>query len=244
MEERSRVYFVADVHLGLKKGDPAGREERFISFLDGIDRKTTGAVCLLGDIWDFWYEYRDVIPREAFRTLCAIERLIDAGIEVYFIPGNHDLWSYGFLAEAGIKQLEQPTRLNFGGRSFCIGHGHGLGPTPIGYRIMLGCFRSRLLQALFSSLHPRIAFWLGHGWSDKNRDRHLPYSWKGADEPLHKYSEELLKKSHADYFIFGHYHVGVREPLSGGAELIVLKDWLDGGCPCAVFDGQTLQTVF
>jgi UDP-2,3-diacylglucosamine hydrolase len=243
MEGRRLVYFVSDVHLGLKQGDPEEREARFLGFLKGIDTARTRALCLLGDIWDFWYEYRDVIPKCGFKVLARLSAMMDEGVEVYFVPGNHDLWAYGFLKTIGIRQVEQPLLLEFGGSRFCLGHGHGLGPTPFGYRLMLGVFRCRFLQVLFSSLHPWLAFRFGLGWSGSNRKAHEPYVWKGSEEALWKYSEALYRKTPADWFIYGHFHVPVRETLPCGATLVVLDDWLDGGTPHAVFDGEELKMV-
>ena len=239
MAEKTLVYFVADVHLGLKIEDPAEREERFLRFLDGIDPSRTQALCLLGDIWDFWYEYRDVIPKSGFRVLARLSALIGQGVEVYFVPGNHDLWAYGFLKTIGIRQVGQPYFVEFGGRTFCLGHGHGLGPTPFGYRLMLAIFNSRILQALFSALHPWIAFRFGNGWSRNNRKGHKPYVWKGSCEPLCIYSEEILRSRKVDFFIYGHYHTPACETLSDGSRLYVLGGWLRDEMPHGVFDTST-----
>ncbi len=239
--EKKLVYFVADVHLGLRMGDPVERENRFLGFLSGIDPSRTQALCLLGDIWDFWYEYRDVIPKSGYRVLAKLSSLMEQGVEVYFVPGNHDLWAYGFLKTIGIRQVEQPYFTEFGGRRFCLGHGHGLGPTPFGYRLMLAVFNSRVLQFLFSTLHPWIAFRFGTGWSKGNRKGHKSYVWKGLSESLCVYSEGILKSHEVDYFVYGHFHTPALETLSNGSRLLVLGGWLYGGTPHAIFDGETLS---
>ena len=231
---RSLVYFVADVHLGMRDADPAEREARFVSFLKGIPRDAL-ALYLLGDIWDFWYEYRDVVPREGTRVVAELIALMDAGVEVYFIPGNHDIWTYSYFESLGIRKRLQPLNVRLGSKDFCLGHGDGLGGGPFLYGLTLKLFRSRVAQALFSALHPWIAFRLATGWSGSSRKKHSGYHFKGESEPLYRFAAGQK----ADYCIFGHFHDRVDMPLPGGGRLIVLGDWIDGGQPHAVFDTAT-----
>ena len=123
-----KAYFVSDVHLGLQVDDPAARESRFVSFLRSLPQDTT-ALYLLGDVWDFWYEYRDVVPKGYVRVLGALVDLMDRGVEVYFFQGNHDVWTYSYFEELGMKRLEQPALVEMGGHTFCLGHGDGLSLT-------------------------------------------------------------------------------------------------------------------
>ena len=127
MAERKLVYFVSDVHLGLRTVDPAEREARFIAFLKGLPAQEMRALYLLGDIWDFWYEYRDVIPREGARVVAALIGLMDAGVEVWFCPGNHDIWTYSYFEQLGMHRFEQPYYVTLDGKDFCLGHGDLLG---------------------------------------------------------------------------------------------------------------------
>ena len=231
-----KAYFVSDVHLGLQVDDPAARESRFVSFLRSLPQDTT-ALYLLGDVWDFWYEYRDVVPKGYVRVLGALVDLMDRGVEVYFFQGNHDVWTYSYFEELGMKRLEQPALVEVGGHTFCLGHGDGLGPVPFGYRFLRGVFHNRVLQFLFSLLHPWIAFRLGNGWSKSNRlSRHEEYVFKGEDEPLYKFAAEYEKTHKVDHFIFGHYHCGVSMKTPGGATFNVLKDWMSGS-PYLYSDG-------
>ena len=163
-----KSYFISDVHLGLRVGDYKDRERRLVSFLQSLPRDTE-AVYLLGDIWDFWYEYRDVVPKGYVRVFAALTDLMDRGVKVNFFQGNHDVWTYRYFEELGMKRLEQPYVMEAGGRRLCIGHGDGLGPVPFGYRLLRSIFHSRVTQALFSLLHPWIAFRFGNGWSRNNR---------------------------------------------------------------------------
>ena len=221
-----KTYFVSDVHLGLQVGDPADRERRFADFLNGLPSDTE-SVYLLGDIWDFWYEYRDVVPKGYIRVFAALTSLMDRGVNVYFFPGNHDVWTYSYFEELGMKRLEQPHVAEISGKIFCLGHGDGLGPVPSGYRFLRGIFHNRVLQFFFSMLHPWIAFGLGNGWSKHNRLTHdISYEFKGADEPLYKFAEKVAAENKVDHFVVGHYHDDVRMNLTSGAELHVMKDWI------------------
>lgn len=234
------VYFVADVHLGLSVKDPAERERRFVDFLKTLSGENASALWLLGDIWDFWYEYRDVVPREGVRVVAQFIRLVDEGVEVCFVPGNHDIWCYSYFESLGMRKVRQPIFLELSGTRFCVGHGDGLGGSKRSYRVLQWIFNNGVLQKMFSSLHPRMAFGFGLGWSNSNRRKHTPYQFKGEDEPLYKYA--LQHSSEADVFLFGHFHVSV-DMAVGGSRLVVLKDWMDGGTPHAVFDGEKLTVI-
>ena len=238
MGERSLVYFVSDVHLGLRNADPAEREARFVAFLKGVPRDAL-ALYLLGDIWDFWYEYRDVVPREGARVVAELVALMDAGVQVYFFPGNHDMWSFSFFESLGIRRCEQPQLVELGGKSFCLGHGDGLGGGSLSYRFLNRLFSSRFVQWLFSLLHPWLAYRLGTGWSGSKREKHSSYHFAGAGEPLYRFAVEQSSQVHVDYFIFGHFHDSVDLQLPSGSRLIVLQDWISGGTPHAVFNAAS-----
>lgn len=234
------TYFVSDVHLGLQVADPADRERRFVDFLLSLPRETE-ALYLLGDIWDFWYEYKHVVPKGYVRVLSALQGLMDRGVRVYFFQGNHDVWTYSYFEELGMKKLVQPHVVEIGGKRFCLGHGDGLGPVPMGYRFLRGLFHSRVAQFMFSLLHPYIAFGLGNGWSKSNRLSHdQEYVFRGEDEPLVEFAERFAVENRIDYFIFGHYHADVRMTLKSGAELLILKDWISSS-PYLYFSGMGIS---
>ena len=223
---RERTYFVADVHLGLDVKDPAGRERRFTAFLRTIPAAETEALYLLGDIWDFWYEYRDVVPTGYVGVFAALRDLMAAGVKVYFFRGNHDIWTYRYFEELGMVRLEQPCVRQIGGKTFCLGHGDGLGPVPRRYRFIKGIFNNRVCQALFSALHPWIAFRLGEGWSRRSRlAKGGGYVFRGEKEPLWQFAAAFPEK--VDVFVFGHYHCRYDSLLPSGARLILLGDWMD-----------------
>lgn len=240
--ERNLTYFVADVHLGCDVLDPAGRERRFVDFLNALP-ENTAELYMLGDIWDFWYEYRDVVPRGSERVLAALIALVDRGVKVWFFKGNHDQWTKSCFESLGIGILEQPCLREINGMVFCLGHGDGLGPVPPGYRILSSVFRSRVLRALFSTLHPWIAFRFGRTWSRHNRLKHRSdYVFKGKDEPLYKFAEAFSGAHKVDCFVFGHFHCDVDMVLDSGARFIILKDWFRSS-PYLVFDGVQLSSI-
>lgn len=247
---QGRIYFVSDVHLGLKSGNPAEREMRFVNFLKEIPREGTQALCMLGDIWDFWYEYRDVIPREGAKVIAALVSLMDEGVEVWFCPGNHDVWTFSFFESLGMRRIDQPAFLDVSGFKFCLGHGDALGKADFGSRLIWSLFHSKLAQALFSTIHPWLAYRFGSCWSVSNRNKHVrrairngEYHFRGESEPLYGFCKEVLSERHVDFFVFGHFHDPYDAVLPGGSRLLVLDDWVKGGTPHAVFDEGRLTLL-
>lgn len=227
MAERHLTYFVSDVHLGLQVKDAQKREKRFVSFLKSIPADETEALYLLGDIWDFWYEYKEVVPKGFVRVFAALNDLMDSGVKVYFFQGNHDIWSYSYFEELGMIRCVQPHAVEIGGSTFCLGHGDGLGPGMFGYKMMRWAFHNKVLQRMFSSLHPRWAFAIGTGWSKKSRlAKNEEYIFKGKEEPLYRFCEDFIKKTPVDIFIFGHYHC-LTDTSVGNARLLIMRDWMD-----------------
>lgn len=239
--DRKFVYFVSDVHLGLNVNDPVARERRFVDFLRSIPAQQTEALYMLGDIWDFWYEYKYVVPKGYVKVFAALIDLIESGVKVFFFKGNHDIWCYSYFESLGIKILEQPYFVEYGGKTFCLGHGDGLGPGDCGYKLMQKVFRNRLAQILFSTLHPWFAFSFGNGWSVSRRSRNWrSYEFKGEEESIYKYALKTSASRHIDYFIFGHYHIGVDMLLPGGSRLMIMKDWVGGESDYLYFSGSSV----
>lgn len=236
---RRLTYFVSDVHLGLDVKDPAAREARFVSFLYSLPEETD-ALYMLGDIWDFWYEYRDVVPKGYVRVFAALQMLMDRGVKVFFFPGNHDVWTYSYFESLGMKKLSQPALVDIAGSRFCLGHGDNLGPVPFGSRIVHAVFNSRILQTLFSTIHPWVAFRFAHSWSKNSRLSHdSGYVFGSHDEPLYEFAKGFSESNHVDHFIFGHYHQEVHMKMPSGACLHLLDDWMEG-CSYFFFDGENL----
>lgn len=223
--------FVADTHLGLNIGDPKLREERFVKFLKSIPSDVT-SLYLLGDIFDFWVEYKDVVPRGFVRTLGALSDLCDRGVEVYFFKGNHDFWTTDYLAkEVGLKVVDKPYIITeIEGKTFCIGHGDVLGKREFSFRLISFFFRNKLCISLLKMLHPRWIFRFAHGWSLSRRRKYLgKYSFRGEKEPLFAFANDLGKGQKIDYFIFGHLHTPTQIEIPSGGEMHILGSWIEEG---------------
>ena len=245
-------YFIADTHLGLDYKDPRSRERAFASFLKNLP-EDTARVFLLGDIFDFWYEYKNVIPRGFTRTLGALAELVDRGVKVSFMNGNHDIWTYSYLQnEIGVEILKQPFVVEIEGQRFCLGHGDALWDNTPSYSFLQSIFKCRFIQILFSAIHPRWAFLLGHSWSKHNRLTR----YKGENDESQKvYRDKIMKESvewaaryqaenasegRIDHFIFGHFHMPFTKEVEGGGDLSILGDWIHNP-DYLVFDGKTLE---
>lgn len=231
------VYFVSDVHLGLKAFSAEEREQRFVNWLKDTPFQAGDDLVLLGDIWDFWYEYRYVIPKEGIRVLSELIHLMDRGVRVLYFIGNHDIWCFSFFESLGMKVIKkQPIIVQIGDKKVLLAHGDGIGGAKWTYRFMLSIFHNRVCQFLFSLLHPTLAFDIATRWSRNNRYTHKEYVWKGKEERLYKFA--VAQDKSIDLFIFGHYHCEVEESLPSGAGLVVLKDWLTGGTPYFKMEGS------
>ncbi len=231
------VYFVSDVHLGLAAFSPQEREGRFVNWLKSTPFQAGDDLVLLGDIWDFWYEYKDVIPKEGIRVLSELIRLMDNGVHVLYFIGNHDIWCFSFFESLGMRVIKkQPLTVRIADKKVLLAHGDGIGGADWRYRLMLSIFHNRVCQRLFSLLHPTLAFDIATRWSRNNRYTHKEYVWKGEEERLYKFASAQDKS--IDLFVFGHYHCAVDETLPGGARLVVLRDWLTGGTPYFSLEGS------
>ena len=229
---RTKHYFVADVHLGLRLPSDGGadREKAFVDWLDSI-ASDAAAIYLLGDVFDFWWEYKEVAPKGYVRVLGKLAHLADTGVAIHFFKGNHDRWTYGYLEkEIGMLVYDRPIVMQIGGARFCLGHGDGLGQKGILEKM----FASRFLQRCFSAIHPRWGVALGHRWSARNRIKYQGlYRFNAETDPLYRFASTFPHP--VDYFIFGHLHTSVNLTLPNKAQLIVLDEWMPDGY-YAVFD--------
>jgi len=232
---KNKHYFVADVHLGLKGNGVLERERSFVDWLDSIS-SNVAALYLLGDIFDFWWEYKYVVPKGYVRVLGRLAQLVDDGVEVHFFKGNHDRWTFGYLAqEIGLVVHDAPVVVQVGEAHFCVGHGDGLGPHGVLERM----FASRFLQRCFSAIHPRWGMSIGHGWSARNRMKYeKSFIFHEETNPICNFARKC--KQPVDYFVFGHLHTPVDIELPNKARLVVLGEWAPDG-HYAVFDGDTEQ---
>jgi len=242
LKESGKIFFASDFHLGLKAGsDPAEREKRVVRWLNNI-APDAREIYLLGDIFDFWWEYKLVVPRGFTRFLGTLSAITDSGIPVHFFTGNHDMWVRDYLSgECGLIIHTSSYTQIFDGKRFHIAHGEGLGNKNTGYRILLSIFRNKPLRVLYSALHPYIGVTIGHRWSLHSRlGKGIKIDFLGEEnEDLIRYSKSILENENIDYFIYGHRHIDLSIRLKQGAQIIFLGDWIRKGS-FAEWDGQEL----
>lgn len=242
-----KIYFLSDFHLGAPDAVSSRvRENKIVQFLASV-QKDAGAVFIVGDLFDFWYEYKTVVPKGYVRILGKLAELTDSGIPVYFFTGNHDMWMTGYFEkELNIPVYHEPKEFRFGDKRFLVGHGDGLGPGDEGYKFIKKVFRNKLCQWLFGALHPTWGMGLANYFSRKSRaatgssdERFL-----GADkEWLIIYCREMLQKEHFDYFVFGHRHLPIDYRLNEASRYINLGDWIVYNS-YAVFDGVEMELKY
>jgi len=245
--EDKKIYFASDFHLGTDaKYSSREREQQIVRWLDQI-KADAEAIYLVGDVFDFWFEYATVVPKGYVRILGKLAELKDAGIEIYFFIGNHDMWMFKYFEEElGIPTYREPIVRELKGKTFFIGHGDGLGPGDHGYKFLKKVFSNRLCQWLFARLHPNFAISLASFWSNRSRDANpAEETFHGPDgEWLLIYANEKLDTLAADFFVFGHRHLPINYTLkNGSSRYINLGEWMHYNS-YAVFDGQKVQIKF
>jgi len=239
-----KVYFLSDFHLGAP--DPVSsleREKKIIRFLSACARDASD-IFIVGDLFDFWYEYRHVVPKGYVRILGKLAELTDSGIRVYFFVGNHDMWMKDyFQKELNIPVYFEPHEFTYNGKTFLIGHGDGLGPGDKGYKFIKSIFRNKACQWLFGALPPAVGIGLANYFSRKSRAQtgKTDEVFLGEDkEWLIIYSKEHTKTNRKDFYIFGHRHLPLDIKLDAGSRYINLGDWISY-FTYAVFDGKDLH---
>ncbi|HEX8270945.1 MAG TPA: UDP-2,3-diacylglucosamine diphosphatase [Flavobacterium sp.] len=239
-----KIYFASDQHLGAPTAELSlPREKKFIAWLDEV-KHDAAAIILLGDLFDFWFEYKTVVPRGFVRVLGKLAEIRDSGIPIHFFVGNHDLWMNDYLEkELNIPVYHTTQQFKFNDKLFLIGHGDGLGPGDKGYKRMKRVFRHPFSKWLFGWLHPDLGVQLGQYLSVKNKlisgDEDVVYL--GEDkEWLVSYSKRKLETKHYDYFIFGHRHLPLEIKVGDRSTYMNLGDWITY-FTYGVFDGETLE---
>lgn len=239
-----KIYFLSDFHLGAPNPTVSlQREKRLVQFFDSI-KADAEQIFIVGDMFDFWFEYSTVVPRGYVRILGKLAELTDAGIPIHFFVGNHDMWmrSY-FQKELNIKVYYEPATFVLKGKTFYVGHGDGLGPGDHGYKFLKKIFRNRLCQWLFGILPPAVGMGMANYFSRKSKEaagQNVETFLGAENEWLIVYSTEILQKEHFDYFIFGHRHLPIDFLINDKSRYINLGEWMNYDS-YAVFDGQ--QTV-
>ena len=253
MTECDKVYFLSDLHLGAPYlAESKEAERRVVAFLEHI-RQDAKEIWLLGDILDYWFEYRYVVPRGFVRFFGKLAELSDSGIKITWIIGNHDIWIFDYIPnELGVEVIDGTVFRKILGKKFYMAHGDGLGKTSWNFRLIRSVFRNRLAQRLFSGIHPRWTVPFAYAWSGSSRKqgearkpglKTNPYDSASSPfvEHLADYSREVLKtEPDIDFFIYGHLHVAIREKLTDKAEMLILGEWIRT-FSFAVFDGKEMK---
>jgi UDP-2,3-diacylglucosamine hydrolase len=239
-----KIYFASDVHLG----SPAlkfsrERELMFVNWLHQV-KKDAAMIFLLGDIFDFWFEYRKVAPQGFVRVLGAIAGICDSGIPVHFFTGNHDIWVFDYLpTETGMIIHHEPFETELFGKKFFLAHGDDPGKTDIKYQLLTRFFHNKLAQWAFAKIHPDLSFRLAHYWSKKSRlARGVAGEGFLGEDREHQiiFARKLLKTKHFDYFVFGHRHIAIDFQLAENSKVIILGDWFNE-CTYGVYDGNVFR---
>lgn len=242
--QNKKIFFASDFHLGAPNEESSkNRERKIIKWLERIENEAA-AIFLVGDIFDFWFEYDKVIPKGFIRFIGKIAELRDRNIPIFFFTGNHDLWMNDyFTKELGIPVYHHPIEVTVEGKKLLIGHGDGLGPGDQQYKILKKIFTNSFCQWLFKWLHPDIGVRLAHRWSKNSRIANLQKNegeFKNEEEWLWVYCKQLIKNKHFDYFIFGHRHLPLDLPVGESSRYINLGEWVNQ-YTYGVFDGKDFE---
>ena len=255
MRPGQKIYFLSDFHLGVPDhASSLSREKRIVTFLSEAE-KDAAEIHILGDLFDMWFEYREVVPRGFVRLLGKLAELSDRGIPVHVYIGNHDMWIFDYLPqETGVILHHEPVAREWNGRRLLIGHGDGLGPGDHGYKLMKNVFRNPVMQWCFARLHPNLGMGIAHYWSGRSRKKNYVNDRKflgPENEWLAIHCREVLASVHYDAFLFGHRHLPMDLDLSSGSaerhperksRYINLGDWITW-YTYAVFDGSTVHLM-
>jgi len=242
--EKKFIYFISDLHLGLYPPEKSIEREKFVVQWLGSVKDNMSELYLLGDIFDFWHEYRHVIPRGHTRFLGKLAELSDSGVKLHFFTGNHDVWVYDYLpGEIGLKLYRKQQIRDINGLRFFIAHGDGLGPGDGGYKFLKSLFTNRVLQWLFARIHPNAALAFGRWWSKNSRYAKgiVAEPYRGDENEFQiVFARQTIKREHFDYFIFGHRHIPFDVKIGEATRVINLGDWISH-FSYAVWDGNKLE---
>ncbi|OIP82663.1 MAG: UDP-2,3-diacylglucosamine hydrolase [Porphyromonadaceae bacterium CG2_30_38_12] len=247
MEQQKKIYFVSDAHLGsLLLNDKIAHERKLVRWLERV-RPTAQVIYLLGDIFDFWFEYKTVVPKGYVRLLGKLAEMVDEGIEIHFFTGNHDIWAFDYFEqELGLIVHRKPETIDILGKSFYLAHGDGL-DNDKGFKFIRKLFHSHFAQVLFSYYPIRWGQRFGYRWSMQNRLKHQNYDGKYMgehQENLVKYSKNYLETHpDIDFFIYGHRHVALDLQIKNNSRIIILGDFVSI-FSYGVYDGENFRLEF
>lgn len=242
-----KIYFASDFHLGVPSYEKSlEREKLLVKWLDEI-KDDASEIYLMGDLFDFWFEYKHAVPKGFVRLLGKIAEITDSGIPITLFTGNHDMWMFDYLPkEIGVKIYREPIERTFENKTFYLGHGDGLGPGDKGYKFIKKVFANKLCQWAFARIHPNLGMGIANYWSKKSRKVNAEHDEKFLGEEnewLAIFAKDYLKKEHIDYFIFGHRHLPLEIKLNDQSTYINLGEWIKYNS-YAVFDGNELKLKY
>jgi len=228
-----KVYFASDAHLGARfHEDPLAVEKKLVRWLDSI-KSDAGALWLLGDMFDYWYEYKYVVPKGYVRFLGKLAELSDAGIEIHIFIGNHDIWMFDYLPkEIGAIIHREPLTIDLLGKKFFLAHGDEVDNRSWSFKLLRKIFRNRFCQWLYAAIHPRWTFGFALGWSLNSRKSGLEkknnakYEGEEAEYLVNFAKEHLLENPEINFFLFGHRHILLDLMLSRSSRILVIGDWM------------------
>lgn len=244
---RKNIYFLSDFHLGAPNpAESLKREKKIVQFLESI-KNDAEQIFIVGDMFDFWFEYKLVVPRGYTRLLGKLAELTDFGIKIHFFVGNHDMWMRDYFQnELNIPVYYQPTPFEFNGKKFLIGHGDGQGPGDQGYKFLKKLFRNPICQWMFGILPPYFGLGIANYFSKKSRElasQKVEVFLGEENEWLIIYCKEVLQKEQYDYFIFGHRHLPIDFILNENSRYINLGEWINYDS-YAIFNGETTELKY
>lgn len=245
MTQRTKTYFLSDLHLGAAYLDrPIDRQRAVVGFLDLIARDAA-RLYLVGDILDYWFEYRNVVPRGYVRFFGKLAELSDSGVQITWLIGNHDIWMFDYLRnEIGMRVVDGSITDTICGKKFFISHGDGLGRLEPSFRFIRAMFRNRFCQRLYAAIHPRWTVGFAHRWSSSNRDyspERVPvFDGKLRTSVINWCEEYVSTHPDTNFIVLGHHHVMVDERVGANTRLIILGDWIYN-FSYAVFDGEKFE---
>ncbi len=247
MPERNKIYFASDFHLGVSNYELSRqREATIVRWLDTI-KEDAAELFLVGDVFDFWFEYKHAVPRGFIRFFGKLAQLADLGVKITMFKGNHDMWMFGYLSkEFGVQIVADELVLERHGKKLFIHHGDGLGPGDANYKRLKKFFRSRVCQWLFARLHPNLGIGIALAWSHRSRlsQKKIERFMGEQQEWLITYSKEVLQKQHHDYFIFGHRHLPLDITLAQNSRYVNLGEWINFNSYAVLEDGELYLKYF
>jgi UDP-2,3-diacylglucosamine hydrolase len=238
------AYFASDFHLGAPDGPASmAREKKIVRWLDAI-ASDCRYLFLVGDVFDFWFEYKHVVPKGYVRFLGKLAELADRGVEIYLFTGNHDMWMFGYLEkQLSSRIFRQPVEVHSGQMKMLVGHGDGLGPGDFSYKILKRVFENRLCQWLFAALHPGIGFGIAKAWSSHSRiANHRDEQFLGEEEFLWQYCRKMHAMQPFNYYIFGHRHLPLDLPVGENSRYLNPGEWMNH-CRYLRFDGKKMEMI-